>query len=383
MFFTYFKYFFKFIVLSKNRQRLLILAIAGLFLSSFALIILQSTMGGLQNKLMERSKKILGHATISIQSGYDEKVLATVIERLNEKNIKYSAEYEIELMAKYRSYLTPVIVHAIDTKGFLPDFLASHAFLNGVIPFEIAYKMEFVAPDEIKLISPSHVDSLFLDLPRQQTVAIDKIISTDVPEVDGAHIWVRLPYIQNLIHEKAINRIRIYQAINLKDFAFLPADFRLKTWEAENSSLVWALNLESTVMVFLFAAMSLLVSLCITSGLLIFFNKIKNDLSSFWILGASLKKIQKSTALFLHLMSMSSIAIGLLSGLAFLFVFDKVGANIMPDVFVDRKIPVLITFKGIILSVFIPYFISWFFIHLSLEQFKREYNLLDHVRSIS
>lgn len=340
-------------------------------------------MGGLQNKLMERSKNILGHGIISVNKTYDQSDLNEVINNLRMNKVLFSVEYEIELMAKYRSYLTPVIVHGIDSTGYLPEFLSSQKFQNGVIPFEIAYKMEFIAPDELKLISPSHVDSLFLDLPRQQTVVVDKIMSTDVPEVDGAHIWVRLPYIQNLIHDKKINRIRLYQPIKKKDFLFLPSAFQLKTWEEENSSLVWALNLESTVMVFLFAAMSLLVSLCITSGLLIFFNKIKNDLSSFWILGASLKKIQRSTALFLHMMSISSIFMGLLSGLIFLFVFDKIGANIMPDVFVDRKIPVLITIKGIFVSVAIPYFISWFFIHLSLEQFKKEYNLLDHVRSIS
>lgn len=340
-------------------------------------------MGGLQNKLMERSKKILGHATISIDASYDENELSHLFDQLKNKKILYTAEYELELMAKYRSYLTPVIVHGVDTNGYLPSFLASQHFQNGMIPYEIAYKMEFIAPDEIKLISPSHVDSLFLDLPRQQTVVIDKIISTDVPEVDGAHIWVRLPYIQNLIHERKINRIRLYSPIKKHDWVTVSKNFIVKTWEEENSSLVWALNLESTVMVFLFAAMSLLVSLCITSGLLIFFTKIKNDLSSFWILGASLKKIQKSTTLFLHLMSFCSILLGLFTGLLFLLVFEKVGANIMPDVFVDRKIPVLITMKGIVLSVFIPYFISWFFIHFSLEQFKKEYNLLDHVRSIS
>ena len=383
MFFTYFKYFFKFIVFSKNRQRLLILAIAGLFISSLSLIVLQSTMGGLQNKLMERSKKVLGHSVISMQPDYDEISLEKIYSKLKSNNIPYSIEYEIELMAKYRSYLTPVIVHGIDTFNYLPEFLKSNNFTNGVMPYEIAYKMEFISPDELKLVSPSHVDSLFLDLPRQQTVVIDKIIGTDVPEIDGAHLWVRLPYIQNLIHDKKINKIRIYTKIDNSLFENLPKGFIFRTWEMEYSSLVWALNLESTVMVFLFAAMSLLVSLCITSGLLIFFNKVKNDLSSFWILGASLNQIQKSTALFLHLITFLSSLFGLFIGLLFLYIFDKVGANIMPDVFVDRKIPVLVTFKGILVSILIPYLISWIFIKISLIQFKKEYNLLDHVRSIS
>jgi len=136
-------------------------------------------------------------------------------------------------------------------------------------------------------------------------------------------------------------------------------------------------------MVFLFAAMSLLVSLCISSGLLIFFNKIKNDLSSFWILGASLSQIDRSTRLFLHLMSILSIASGILIGLIFLYVFDHFAPEIMPDVFVDRKIPILVTVKGLLVSFSVPFIISSVFIHFSLKQFQREHNLLDHVRSVS
>jgi lipoprotein-releasing system permease protein len=383
VFFAYFKYFFKFIVFSKNRQRLLILAIAGLFLSSMALIILQSTMGGLQNKLMERSKNVMGDAYLKIND-YDSSQLQSIINKLDSQKISYIKEYEIELMVKYRSFITPVIAHGIDTNGYLPNFLKKENFVNAIMPLEIAYKMEFSAPDEAKLISPSHVDSLFIDVPRSQSIKIEKVFSTDVPEVDSYHLWVRLPLIQNLIQSKTINRIRIFSKSDLNFLKQnLPPGIKFRSWEEENGPLVWALNLESTVMVFLFAAMSLLVSLCITSGLLIFFNKIKNDLSSFWILGASLKKINFSTRLFLHLMTLTSILAGLMIGVLFLYIFDKVGADIMPDVFVDRKIPVLVSLKGISISVLVPYLISFIFIELSISQFKKDYNLLDHVRSVS
>jgi lipoprotein-releasing system permease protein len=384
VFLSYFKYFTKFILFSKNRQRLLLLAIAGLVLSSFALIVLQSTMGGLQNKLMERSKNILGRAQVLIPKDTDDLKINQLVLTLQKENLNFVKEYEVELLIRYKSYLNPAIVHGIDLNGYLPSFIKSDSFKEGMLPMELAYKMEFLPPDEIQLISPSHVDSLFVDIPRAQTVKIDKSISTEVPEVDGYHMWVRLPLVQNLIQSKTINRIRIYSKFDLKQLKnVLPVDFVLRTWEEENNSLVWALNLESTIMIFLFAAMSLLVSLCITSGLLIFFNKIKNDLSSFWILGASLQKINLSTTLFLHLMSLISILLGLFLGLGFLFLFDKLGANIMPDVFVDRKIPVLITTQGILISTLVPYVISFIFVQISLNQFKKEHNLLDHVRSIS
>ena len=37
------------------------------------------------------------------------------------------------------------------------------------------------------------------DIPRSQSIRINKTFSSDVPEIDLAHLWVRLPKIQNLI----------------------------------------------------------------------------------------------------------------------------------------------------------------------------------------
>lgn len=383
MFKTYLKYFFFFIISAKNRQRLLILAVVGLFISSFALIVLQSTMGGLQNKLMERSKAIIGRATILYKSDVNGDGLKQIEATLAEKKLNYTREYEIELLLRYQTYMTPVIVHGIDLNGFVPPFLSKNKF-EAMMPMELAYKVGVAPPETLELISPSHVDSLLGDIPRSQTVRIEKTFSSDVPEIDMYHMWVRLPLIQNLIQARSLNRLRIYSDGDFSSLKeSLPQGARLMTWEDENKTLVWALNLEATVMVFLFAAMSLLVSLCISSGLLIFFNKVKTDLSSFWILGASHDKINRSTKYFLHLMSFLSILSGVLAGLLFLSLFDHFAPEIMPDVFVDRKIPILITLKGLAISFFVPYLISFFFVKFALAQFKREHDFLSHVRSIS
>lgn len=391
MFKAYLKYFFVFILKARNRQRLLILAVAGLFISAFALIVLQSTMGGLQNKLMERSKNVLGKATLYFRQEASSPHLRDFLSYLDQNNIQYTKEYEIELLLRYQTFITPVVVHGIDQDGFVPDMLRNDlqstngkSRVDAIMPSELAYKVGVAPPEDLQIISPAHVDELLGEIPRSQTIRIDRVISTDVPEIDLFHLWVRLPLIQNLIQSREINRIRIY---NDMDFSQLkkriPEGSLLKTWEEENATLVWALNLESTIMVFLFAAMSLLVSLCISSGLLIFFNKIKNDLSSFWILGASLSQIDRATKIFLHLMSVVSIASGVLFGILFLMIFDQYAPEIMPDVFVDRKIPILITLKGLSISFFVPFLISSVFITFSLKQFQREHNLLDHVRSVS
>ena len=391
MFLTYLKYFFFYIIKAKNRQRLLILAVVGLFLSSFALIVLQSTMGGLQNKLMERSKAVLGKAVLYHKAQASDDSYQKLFKILDVKKVKYSKEYEIELLMRYQTFITPVIVHGIDQSGYVPDLLkndlqskTSGKKVDAIMPLELAYKLGVAPPETLQIISPAHVDSLLGEIPRSQSIRIERTISSDVPEIDLYHLWVRLPLIQNLIQARLINRIRIYSDMDFVALKkVLPEEIQMKTWEQENATLVWALKLESSVMVFLFAAMSLLVSLCISSGLLIFFNKIKTDLASFWILGASFSRIDRATKYFLHLMSFFSIGGGVLFGLGFLWLFDHFAPEIMPDVFVDRKIPILITFKGLFVSFIVPYVISSIFVTFSLAQFKREHDLLDHVRSVS
>lgn len=348
-------------------------------------------MGGLQNKLMERSKAVLGKATLYYKSNQNDEEFKKLFKILDANKVNYSKEYEIELLIRYQTFITPVIVHGIDQTGFVPDLLRNdlrsdlkQKKVDAIMPLELAYKLGVAPPETLQLISPAHVDDLLGEIPRSQSINIDRTISSDVPEIDMFHLWVRLPLIQNLIQDRLINRVRIYSDMDFDELrSMIPADIQLKTWEQENATLVWALRLESTVMIFLFAAMSLLVSLCISSGLLIFFNKIKSDLASFWILGASFSQIDRATKYFLHLMSFLSIAFGVLSGVIFLWIFDHYAPEIMPEVFVDRKIPILITLKGLTISFVVPYLISSIFVSFALAQFKREHDLLDHVRSVS
>jgi lipoprotein-releasing system permease protein len=387
VFIQFCKYFFLYILRAKTRQRLLFLAIVGLFLSSFALIVLQGTMGGLQHTLIKRSKTVNGLATIFLKDS--KQAQAYEVSRwLDKKGIKHSREYELEMLLRNENYISPVVVHAVDLKGVIPSFLEKESLEAGIIaPTDLAIRLSINFGGEVKLISPSHVDTFMGDIPRLTAQIITDIITTDVPEVDMYHVWCRLEIIQNLIRARDINRIKIFDFNGMESLKKDLEDkfgtkLYLKTWEEQNSTLVWALKLETTVMVFLFIAMTMLVSLCITSGLMIFFDKIKNDMASFWILGASQKNLERASLVFLNFLIFIAIGGGLGVGLLTLFVLDHYELQILPDVFVDRKIPVHITSFSIIVSLVVPYTISILFSVFSLNQVKKSRSYLKQLRTI-
>lgn len=382
------RYFGRYIFFSKTKQRLLLLSIVGLFISSFSLLVLQSTMGGLQGKLIERSKRVLGDVTITLVSSNIEQ--STELEKiLNEfPQMIIAPEREVELLLKNGNFVTPVIAHGIDF-SHPPQFLKGQDFQDLLLPQDIAFKVNLNVGKKARLIAPGTVDTVFEDIPRMATLFVDGVITTDVPEIDMYHIWVRGSLIQNLIKKSGNNKWRLYGEVPISKLkekleAKFSSGLTIRTWEEENNTLVWALRLETVVMIFLFVAMTMLVALCITSGLMIFFDKIKKDLVSFWILGSSKKKLTLSAVIFLNVLGLVTVGLGIACALGFLWGLDNYGGNIMPDVFIDRKIPIHITVRGILISFGVPYLISSVFSLLSLLQFQsEEEELLEEIRSVS
>lgn len=379
------RYFIKYIFFSKTRQKLLFLAFIGLFLSAFALLVLQSSMEGLQRSQIQRSKAAFGHADI-IFPNIQIKTANEMVDKLNEQGIISHIEYQIELLLKHGEQITPIMAHGVRHGDPVPSFANRDEKYEVLIPFDIAYKLGIDVGSKVELISPGHIDVFFDEIPRSISLFTSDVMTTRVPEVDQFHVWVQLNSILNLIEDRTVNRIIVRNEFDKQDLKNILGQFnvqyQIKTWEDKNQSLVFALGLETTVMVFLFVAMNFLVSLCIISGLLIFFRKVRVDLSSFWILGSSKEKLEKASWWLVNFLSLGSVGSGIVFGLLFLILFERFGGDIMPDIFVDRKIPIHINAKGILVSFFIPYFISLFFSWLSIKQFKKDSQYLDIVRTV-
>lgn len=374
---AFMSYFFRYIFWGKNRQRLLFVALCGLLISSFSLLVLQSTMGGLQRNLILRSKNVTGTAVLFLNDkdpGFIKKILTF----LQQEKIEAYPEYEIELLLRHDTYITPAIVHAVDFKAPLPHFLKGKELRESIMGVGLLNRVRASYGSTVNLISPSHTNSFLGEVPRQISTVVSDIYISELSEIDDYHLWVRSGAIHNLIRSRFYNTIRIYT--QLPSWVFFKEKLQenfgskvfFKSWEEQNESLVWSLNLETKVMLFLFIAMTCLVGIAITSGLLIFFGKIQIDLVSFWMLGISRQRLEKLSFSFIHLLSLGACFAGLMMGGLFLFLLDRYSGFIMPEIFLEQKIPIYITLQGIIISWGIPYLFAVFFSWISLNHFRKD-----------
>jgi lipoprotein-releasing system permease protein len=183
--------------------------------------------------------------------------------------------------------------------------------------------------------------------------------------------------VQNLVRQGGINQIRLFGEVP-KDVLGKVMNIethvskRIMSWEQMNEALVWSLNLETKVMLFLFISMSLLVAIAITSGLLIFYSKIRKDLMSFWILGMSQEKLVKLCFKFTLILSGITVFVGGIFGYITLKLLESFGHELMPDIFVERQLPVQLDFNHIVISLIIPFGISLVFSYFSFANFRKE-----------
>ncbi len=384
----FFRYFFSYILHAKTRQRLLFIAVVGLFISAFSLMVIQGIMGGLQSGLIARSKGVHGSHVIRFSSPTSENI-SEIKEVLRKEGIPFYSELEIEVMLKARNFVAPAKVHGIDLTDERPEFLKEKDFRGMVMGSDLASKIKIQFLDEFQIIAPGITDSLMGEIPRFITDELSDFLYSELPEVDEFETWARLELIQNLIRQRGINQIRLYGEVPrsvkekiLKIQTEIP--FQWVTWEEMNGALVWSLNLETKVMLFLFISMSLLVAIAITSGLLIFYSKIRRDLMSFWILGMGQKKIIQLCFKFTLILSAATCISGGIFGYVTLKILENYGHEIMPDIFVERQLPVQLNISSIVLSLLIPFGISLVFSWFSFAHFRKEnQSFVSIVRSLS
>lgn len=367
-------YFIRSVIWGKSRQSFLIAALLALSFSAGALLVLQSVMGGLQYNLMERSKKVLGNSVLllapSLQSPAKVKSIVSEVKKLGFQAVP---ETYLEMLAQFEGRFAPVFVHALAAQYTTPPFLEPKQLGRTLIGYDLSKNLKAYWGGEITLISPTHMDEFLGDIPRQVSTTIDESVLFDVPEVELNHLWIRHSLIQNIIREESFNRIVLYGNQSMARLKTLlqknwGEGITLVSWEDQHQELMYALNLEKIVMLTLFCGMCFLVVFSVVSAQLIFLNKIKVELLSFWILGLSPREIKRMLFYLINLFSFLATSFGVGVAFALLRLWESLDIEVMPAVFVEKKIPVILKTSYCLWATAMPLGLSFLFSFYALWQ---------------
>ncbi len=342
-------------------------------------------MGGLQSGVVSRSKNVEGVAVLSLRTSLSRKELFKLELLLERYSATFSKELEIELLLKKDGRVLPAIVHGVDA-SYIPPFLEQKKISNFIVPYDFAYRLDLEEGESFSLISPAETIHSLAGIPRMSKGVVEKFFTTGVPEFDQINIWTRLHFLQNFLHIKHINKMRIYTCSNLEGLlknisSQFPKSVMVQRWEDINRDLAWALKLESKMMLGLFLSVIFLVSISIISGQLLFWNKIKQDLVGMWLLGASSRQLFRAAFSSFFLLNLLATVMGLILSYGSLKLFALYGGNILPDIFIDRKIPVLIEPYSLLISFVLPTLIATFFCWYTLKILMKDTDFLELIRT--
>jgi lipoprotein-releasing system permease protein len=331
-------------ILLSSKQKILVISSIGLILSSFSLLFLQSIMSGLQNGVIMRSKNILG--SYILQTSEDLV--------FSEKHYK---EKEIEVILE-KDVVTPIILHGYYQA---PDFLKNLNTKDLILGVDLSSILKISYQDKIHVLAPQLPNFFLPNLPRFFTTEVSDYLFSDVQSLDYFHGWIQAEILESSFFEADYIYRFFEKPKNVKN---------LISWEDQNQELVWALSLERNTMLFLFSSMSLLISISIGIAFAMFFQKIKQEIITFYILGSTLSSIYRTLFQFGLLFTSTMIATGI--GISYLLLRLLQSKISLPMIFLEKTLPILITSEALIKSFLIPFCITYIFYYYIYSSFKKE-----------
>lgn len=396
-YFVFLSYFVKYCFQAKTRQKLILLVMIGLALCSFSLIVLQGVMSGLQANMITSYKKVQGEFSLIIPlNSENQSEIGSLEQDLKKEHIFYVKALALELLMKHGQYMAPTLIYGMEdfsdnnennahsanndnndnikvAKNSMPRFLQDLNREGIVLGADLAAKLKAGPDSSLLLYSPAHLSNLLGDVPRFVAERVSDIALSSIEDIDLFYSWTRASLLHNLTRSNQYNRMVFFDSDamswvkNLINKKY--PQVKMQTWDELNADLVWAFKLESIVIIGLFTMMSVLVSLTILSAYSLFLTKVQLEMFVFWLMGRSQRQIKNWMLIFSQSLALIAILMGVLLGLALLFYLKNYAPVIMPDVFVERSLPVSFQLRHFVYAILLPFMIASVFTFFSIKEF--------------
>ena len=309
-----------------------IFSFIGISLGVAVLIIVMSVMNGFRSELINKIVGFNSHITVkTYDRSIDQKKIKNKNLSLISKNIFLSNSGEAIMLKNNTS--KGIVLRGYKNNDFSKldiikndEFKGNKTLLKDFISIgnELSFTLDLKVGDEITLMSPSGVETIIGNLPKQKNFIITSIFNSGLADFDNNIAFINLNTLEEFfgydmkdrnleIYLNNPNKIEsqkmIVQKIFDNEFVF--------SWADMNSSLFSALKVERNVMFIILSLIIIVAAFNIISGLTILVKNKTKDIAILKSIGVLNKSIIKIFFLVGIIIGTSSTAFGILLGVTF------------------------------------------------------------------
>jgi len=317
-----------------------IFSFIGISLGVAVLIIVMSVMNGFRTELINKIVGFNPHITIK---PYENSIS---VDKLNNKELKKISE---ELL--YSNSGEAIIISQDFTKGIVlrgysqKDFSklnvvnkgrfsgnSKKLYKNNIsIGKELSFDLELKIGDKLSIISPSGIETIIGNLPKQEVFTVSSIFESGLADFDRNIAFININTLENFFDfNKDDRNLEIYLK-NPSDIVIAKnkvkevfKDEFIYTWADMNSSLFSALKVERNVMFIILSLIILVAAFNIISGLTILVKNKTRDIAILKSIGVLNKSITKIFFLVGVAIGTTATIFGILLGVLFSLYIENI-----------------------------------------------------------
>ena len=309
-----------------------IFSFIGISLGVAVLIIVMSVMNGFRTELINKIVGFNSHITVkSYDSSIDQTKINNSNLKLISKNVVLSNSGEAIILKQDTS--KGIVLRGYKNNNFSDleiikndKFKGNKSLVKNFISIgnELSFALDLQIGDEITLMSPSGVETIIGNLPKQKSFIVTSIFNSGLAEFDNNIAFINLNTLEEFfgydindrnleIYLKKPNDIEsqklMVQQIFTEEFVF--------SWADMNNSLFSALKVERNVMFIILSLIIIVAAFNIISGLTILVKNKTKDIAILKSIGVLNKSIVKIFFLIGVIIGTSATAFGILLGVTF------------------------------------------------------------------
>ena len=316
-----------------------IFSFIGISLGVAVLIIVMSVMNGFRSELID---KIIGFNPHSVVKPYETSIDESFF---NNKELNNLAETFVYSNSGEAVLINKDYTKGLLLRGYLPEDFKKLSIVKNAnfygnkklnptyisIGKELSFSYDIKVGDKILIMSPTGVQTIVGNLPKQKTYIVDSIFDSEIADFDLNVAFINLNDLENLFDLNSSDRnLEVYLKnpknieSSKKKLQEIFKDFYVYTWSDLNKSLFSALKVERNVMFIILSLIIIVAAFNIISGLTILVKNKTREIGILKSIGVQNNSILKIFFMVGFLIGTFATFFGILLGILFSIYIENI-----------------------------------------------------------